>query len=112
MSFNDIKEGTKKSIITLFEKGFTPSLAYKEMIRVLRTEVEDDAHFHVKMSDRSEMPRRSDFNFLYKLFNNSKYGTREVSSIQKHLKGDIFYFLFTNYHIIKIKKKTDYGFPD
>ena len=48
MSFNDIDEGTKQTINDLFDKGYTPSLAYQETIRMIRSETENDVQFLVK----------------------------------------------------------------
>ena len=87
MTFNDINVDTKLRIVQLFEKGYTPSLAHKEFIRETNSNVDNDLEFHIAMSDRSKMPRRSHFNLLFKTYNENKYGTREMSSIFKHLKG-------------------------
>ena len=87
MSFNDIDQSTRDHIMELFEKGYSPSLAFKEMVRELRVEISNDLKFHIAMSNRSGMPRRSDFNLLFKTFNHKKYGTRDMNSIFSHLKG-------------------------
>ena len=64
LSFSDINGLTSQRIKELFEKGYSPSLAYKESIRELRLQCESDMDFHIKMSDRPRMQRRNDFVFL------------------------------------------------
>ena len=65
LSFSDINGLTSQRIKELFEKGYSPSLAYKESIRELRLQCESDMDFHIKMSDRSRMQRRNDFVFSF-----------------------------------------------
>ena len=57
MSFRDISEHTRVSIMELFEKGYTPSLAYKEVIRDVKSKCNNELEYHVALSYRSEMPR-------------------------------------------------------
>jgi len=89
-SFRDISDSTKECINDLFEIGYTPSLAYREFISVMKAETTNDFDFHIKMSNRSVMPRRSDFNLLFKTYNEVKYGTRDLCSICQHLKGTLY----------------------
>ena len=64
LSFSDINGLTSQRIKELFEKVYSPSLAYKESIRELRLQCESDMDFHIKMSDRSRLQWRNDFVFL------------------------------------------------
>ena len=69
--------------------------AHKELISERKSAVDTDLEFHIALSDRSKIPRRSDFNLLFKTFNEQKYGTREMDSIFKHLKGKLFFISFS-----------------
>ena len=95
-SYKDISDSTKEYVTSLFENGYTPSLAYKEFISKMRAETANDIEFHLKMSNRSIMPRRWDFNHLYKIYNELKYGTRDLSSICQHLKGMFDFYLLSS----------------
>lgn len=97
MTFVDIRQETKSKINDLFEKGYTPSLAHKDFIRETKTICDNEADFHVALSDRSIMPSRNDFNQLYRLFNEKKYGTRKMDSIFEHLKGIFFLEHFSTF---------------
>ena len=72
MTFHDINPATKLNIMGMFEKGYTPSLAHKELISETKSAVDTDLEFHIALSDRSKIPRRSDFNLLFKTFNEQK----------------------------------------
>ena len=62
LSFTDINDDKCKNIIELFEKGYSSSLAYRELVREIKLDCANDVELHLKMSDRSKMSRRSDFN--------------------------------------------------
>ena len=60
----------------LFEKGLLPSAVHKEFLRQLRTECTDEMDYHLKMADRSIIPRRMDVNATYVRF--TRYLVQEV----------------------------------
>ena len=88
LSFTDINDDTCQNIIELFEKGYSPSLTYRELVREIKLDCANDMELHLKMSDRSKMPRRSDFNNLYTQHNRKKYGTRDLKAMFKNLEGE------------------------
>eukprot|EP00111_Clytia_hemisphaerica_P014286 TCONS_00042075-protein len=75
LSFKDIPDHVSKTIHELFQKGYTPGLAYREMMQDLKSKSIDDLDFHLKLADSSQMPRRRDFNSLYTDYHRRLFGT-------------------------------------
>ena len=76
--FEDIPKEMVDRIFTLFALSYTPGSAYKEILKSLRNECSNDVEFHEKMSHRSKIPRRGDFNQLYTQYKIKKYGSRRI----------------------------------
>ncbi|XP_066927559.1 uncharacterized protein [Clytia hemisphaerica] len=81
LTFRDISEETAGKVKQLFERGLTPGLAYRELIQDIKVKSRDDLEFHTNMADRSQMPRRNDFNNLYTQFHREKFGTEDIEAI-------------------------------
>ena len=52
-------------IYTTFNHKYTTGSAYKELIKLLKKECNTEIEFHEKLSHRSKMPLRRDFDQLY-----------------------------------------------
>ena len=48
------------------------------MLRQLRSECDNDLQYHLKLADRSTMPRRIDFNSIYGQFTKDLYGSKSL----------------------------------
>ena len=68
----------KDRIKSLFADGLLPGAAYREMLRQLRSECDNDLQYHLKLPDRSTMPRRIDFNSIYGQFTKDFYGSKSL----------------------------------
>lgn len=55
---------------------FLIGLAYREFLHQLLNSCENLLDFHVKKADRSQAPRRPDFNRLYSTYCKEKYGDK------------------------------------
>ena len=80
-SYEDIPTDLKERIFTLFSINYTPGSAYKEIYKSVKNGCKSDQEFHEKMSHRSIMPRRSDFNQLYTLHKIKNYGSKDLRSM-------------------------------
>lgn len=69
LAFKDIPEHTSSTIYSLFACGMTPATAYRDFLRTVRSNAKSDMDFHQILSDRSQVPKRRDFNALYTEFN-------------------------------------------
>ena len=66
LSFKDINPNVKTEMFTLFDKSFTPGLAYKEFWRRTKEScTNNELNLLTMIADRSIIPRRTDFNKLY-----------------------------------------------
>ena len=70
----------------MFARGLLPGAAYREMMRQLRSECNDDLDYHRRLSDRSQAPRRKDFNNIYTEFKKERFGTGSLSEMLSTLK--------------------------
>ena len=70
----------------MFARGLLPGAAYREMMRQLRSECNDDLDYHRRLSDRSQAPRRKDFNNIYTEFKKERFGTGSLSEMFSTLK--------------------------
>ena len=86
LSFKDIPPDVSERVYGLFDKGYTPGLAYKQLYQVLKAASTSEKELHITISDRSKFPRRNDFNYLYTEFHRKKYGTRDLDAMFKILK--------------------------
>lgn len=85
LSFKDISDCSKEKIRLLFERGLLPGSAYKELLRQLKSECSSDVEYHLRLSDRSIVPRRHDFNAIYGQFTKEKFGTGNIQEMYKQL---------------------------
>lgn len=76
LSFKEISTETANSINSLFDSGMSASQAYMEFIQNFRISCNDDLDFHLKKADRSNCPRRMDFNALYRRYCEELFGGR------------------------------------
>ena len=65
----------------LFNSGLLPGAAHREFLKHVRSTCKDDIEYHLKLSDRSAVPRRNDFNNIYGEFNRKAYGTESLSAM-------------------------------
>jgi len=72
LTFRDIATETSSTIMQLFDRGLTPGLAYREMLQDMNRRYTNDLELHKNLADRSQMPRRGDFNNLYTQFYRKK----------------------------------------
>ena len=76
-NFCDISSDCVDKIYKLYERGHTPSTA-RQYLKEIREACTNDLEFHKKKVDRSVVPRRRDFNYLYTQFGNERFGGRGV----------------------------------
>ena len=86
LSFKEIPDEVVETIKGMFSNGLLPGAAHKEFMRRLRSECKDDLEYHLKLADRSRVPRRADFNTIYVSFNKSKYGTKNLKTMFSKIK--------------------------
>ena len=86
LSFKDIPDEVSEEVKSMFTRSYSPGTAYREFMSKIRQSVIDELEFHQAIADRSIVPRR-DFNFLYKEYNQTKHGTKDMSSMFENLKG-------------------------
>lgn len=89
LSFKDIPPAVIETIKAMFSTGLLPGAAHKEFMRELRSQCKDDMEYHMKLADRSKVPRRGDFNDIYAAFNKSLYGTDSLKSMFVKIKERI-----------------------
>ena len=81
LSFKDIPMNVTNTITQMYASGLLPGAAHREFLRQLRSECQDDLEYHKRLSDRSEAPRREDFNRIYSDFKEERFGTGSMSDM-------------------------------
>lgn len=81
LSFKDVAKSTQDEIYKLFEKGFTPGLAYREFWRLAKESCSTETELHKFTADRAVFPRRTDYNHFYTEYHNSKYGSKDIHAM-------------------------------
>ncbi len=81
LSFKEIPEDVINKINDMFSNGLLPGAAHKEFMGQLRCDCKDDIEYHLRLADRSKVPRRADFNDIYASYNKSLYGTENLKSM-------------------------------
>ena len=81
LSFRDIPQNVLEEINQMYENGYTPGLAYKEFTKLVMKGSKDELEFHIRLADRSTVPRRRDFNNLFTEFNKKKYGLKNIEEV-------------------------------
>ena len=71
----------------MFNSGLLPGAAYREFLRQLKSECKDDLEFHKRFSDRSQTPRRKDFNDIYTNFKKERFGTTSLSVMYQSIRN-------------------------
>ena len=82
-NFRDISSDCVDKIYKLYESGHTPSTARQQYLKEIREACTNDLEFHKMKADRSVVPRRRDFNYLYTQFGNERFGGRGVMMFSK-----------------------------
>lgn len=85
LSFKDMSPDVVNQVKDSFKKGLLPGSAYKEFLKQLRSECSSDLEYHKRMADRSLVPRRNDFNYLYGQFTKENFGTGSLSAMYQRL---------------------------
>lgn len=85
-NFRNISPECIEKVYKLYESGLTPSTARQEYLKDLKEECKDDLAFHTKKADRSVMPRRRDFNYIYTQFALEKFGGKGSAMFPKLVK--------------------------
>ena len=80
LSFKDIPTYVTDKILDMFDNGLLPGAAYQEFLRQLRSECNTDLDYHKRLSDRSQAPRRKDFNDIYINFK-ERFGTASLTDM-------------------------------
>jgi hypothetical protein len=81
LSFKDIPTPVVDKILDMLDNGLLPATAYQEFLRQLRSECKDDIEYHKRLSDRSQAPRRKDFNDIYTNFKKERFGTASLADM-------------------------------
>ena len=101
LSFKDISSESKERITSMFNNGYTPSLAYREFLKGIRRQLADDLELHAYLADRSKVPSRRDFNNLYTEYKKNRYGSKNLTEM----------FSVLNMRIKELRKQhEDYTF--
>ena len=79
----------RSTIIGMFASGLLPGAAHREFLQQLRSECKNDLEYHIRLSDRSEAPRREDFNRIYYDFTKERFGTGSITEMFIALKRRI-----------------------
>ncbi|XP_035660668.1 uncharacterized protein LOC118405331 [Branchiostoma floridae] len=82
-NFKDLSEETIDKVYKLFESGLTPSTARQQFLSDLKSDCMDEITFHRQKADRSIMPRKRDFNYLYEQFGRERYGGKDSQMFVK-----------------------------
>ena len=96
LSFKMLSTEIKMEIKALFSSGLTPSQAYKEFLRNVQSNSEDELNFHFKKAEWSKCPRRRDFNLLYIKYCCQKFGGRNGAEMFGKLEERINEFTESN----------------
>lgn len=89
LSFREISEDSKVKLNCLFELGYSPSKAFHEFSLRLKAQYPDPTVYQLKSADRAILPKRTDFNNLYKSYTDAKYGSRNAAAIYTKLTGNV-----------------------
>ena len=81
LSYKDMSNDVVHHIKDLFNSGLLPGAAHREFLKHVGSICKDDIEYHLKLSHRSAVPRRNDFNNIYGEFNRKAYGTESLSEI-------------------------------
>ena len=81
LTFKDIPTPVVDKILDMFDNGLLPAAAYQEFLRQLRSECGDDLEYHKRLSDRSQAPRRKDFNDIYTSFKKERFGAASLADM-------------------------------
>ena len=81
LSFKDIPDSMIRQMKGIFARGLLPAAAYRELLRQLRSESKNDLEYHKRLSDRSQAPRRKDFNDIYTEFKKEQFGCGSLSTM-------------------------------
>ena len=79
-----------------FQHGYTPSLAYKQLLKDLRCECENEDNIVLKRADRSVCPRRGDFNNMYTDYCKTKYGGKDGDAMFENMVGRLKKYVDAN----------------
>ncbi len=72
-----------REIKKLYEAGETPCTARQIFIKKLRTDCSNEVDFHVKKADRSVVPRRRDFCYIYQQYCKERFGGKNSEMLEK-----------------------------
>ena len=86
ISFKDIPKDIRNQIVDLFKSGLLPGATHRVFMQQLRSEYNTEIEYHQQLADRSLVPRRNDFNNLYKEYNRKTYGIGSLSYMFSALK--------------------------
>jgi hypothetical protein len=89
LSFKDIPTNVTNTITQMYASGLLPGAAHREFFRQLRSECQDELEYHKRLSDRSEAPRREDFNRIYSNIKEEGFGTGSMSDMFSALEEGI-----------------------
>lgn len=100
-SYKDIPKNVLDDIKSMYKRGLTPSMAFREYMQDLRNKCSSDIEYHLFKADRSKCPRRGDFYNIYTHFCVELYGAKngeimfstlkeKLKEIQESLPGMVY----------------------
>ena len=88
-SFEDIPVGVIERIKNMYQLNYTPGLAYREFLKGVKCACKNEMEFHERLSHRSIIPWRRDFNQIYTQFKIEVYGSKNLTTMFTLLKSKI-----------------------
>ena len=73
----------------MFSNGLLPGSAHREFMRQLRCDCKDVIEYHLRLADRSKVPRQADFNDVYSSYNKRLCGTEILKSMNAKIEDRI-----------------------
>ena len=80
------RHDVRNQIFDLFKCGLLPGATHRVFMQQLRRKCNTEVEYHQKLASRSLVPRRKDFNNLYKEYNRKTHGTGSLSYMFSALK--------------------------
>ena len=82
-NFKELSSESIGEIRKLYEAGETPCTARQIFIKKLRTDCSNELDFHVRKADRSVVPRRRDFCYIYQQYCKERFGGKDSEMLEK-----------------------------
>ena len=89
LTFRDINPAVSDEIRTMYKMDYTPTRAYREFLKKLEKTSISDEHCQNLLADRSQAPRKRDFNNLYTEYKQERFGSKNIQTMFEVLANSI-----------------------